>query len=131
METLQKLTDWLGGFPLWGDGSLAVDCTGATPGDCGLVPQGVEVISAQEDVLGNRRSRLRQTFLLRRAAPREAAAAGWLMDFSRWVASNAHTAPALGGRQLLRAEKGKLVSAGQTGMGIYEVRLTLEYDSEE
>ena len=131
MEVLENLKAWLMGFPEWGDAPLAVDCTGAAPGDCGLFPLGVEVVSSRETISGNRYSRLRQTFLLRRAAPRGEDAAGWLMAFSRWAADNAPAAPTLGGHQQLRAEKGRLLSAQQTGMGIYEVRLTLEYDSEE
>ena len=131
MEQLQQLKAWLMGFPLWGAADLAVDCTGAAPGDCGLFPQGVEVVSSREDVLGNRYRRLRQTYLLRRAAVRGEDAAGWLMAFSRWAAEHAAAAPQLGNAQQLRAEKGRLLSAQQTGMGIYEVRLTLEYDSEE
>ncbi len=131
MEQLQKLRAWLMGFPLWGDAPLAVDCTGAAPGDCGLFPLGVEVLRTREDVLGNRHSRLRQTFLLRRSAPRGSDAARWVAAFTRWVRENAAAAPQLGSAQQTLAEKGRLLSAQQTGMGIYEVRLTLEYDSEE
>ena len=98
---------------------------------CRSVSQGVEVLSTREDVLGNRHSRLRQTFLLRRAAPRGSDAGSWMLSFSRWAAEHASAAPRLGNHQLLRAEKGRLLSPGQSGVGTYEVRLTLEYDSEE
>jgi hypothetical protein len=129
MEVLENLKNWLAGFDGWE--AAAVDTLDAVPGSCGLFPLGVEVLKTREDVLGNRHSRLRQTFLLRRSAPRGENAARWVADFSRWAAENAATAPALGDRQQLRAEKGRLLSAQGAGTGIYEVRLTLEYDSEE
>lgn len=131
MEYLEQLRTWLMGFPQWGEGSLTVDITGAEPGSSGLFPVGIEVLSSREDVLGNRYSRLRQTFLLRRAAVRGMDAAAWLLAFSRWATQNAVTAPVFGERQTLRAEKGRLINAAQTGTGFYEIRLTFEYENEE
>ena len=130
MEYLEQLTAWLKGFPQWGEAQLTVDTTGAQPGHCGLFPLGVEVLEDKEDVLGNRHSRLRQTFLLRRMAVRGMDAAAWLLAFSRWVGQNA-AAPVFGLRQTVRAEKGRLLSAPQTGTGLYEIRLTFEYENEE
>lgn len=129
MEQLQQLKVWLAGFPGWA--SATVDTLDAAPGSCGVFPQGIEVVSSREDVLGNRYDRLRQTCLLRRAAPRCGDAAGWVADFSRWLMKNAATAPQLGTRQQLLAEKGRLLSAQGAGAGIYEIRLTILYDSEE
>lgn len=131
MEQLEELTVWLKSFPKWEDTDLAVDTTGAQPGACGLFPVGIEVLECREDVLGNRHSRLRQSFLLRRNAVRGMDAAAWLLAFSRWARQNAATAPVFGNRQTLRAEKGRLTNATQTGTGFYEIRLTFEYENEE
>lgn len=131
MEHLEALTAWLQSFPQWGEGSLTVDITGADPGACGLFPVGIEVLESREDVLGNRYSRLRQTFLLRRNAVRGVDAAAWLLAFSQWAAKNTASAPVFGDRQTLRTEKGRLIQASQTGTGFYEIRLIFEYEHEE
>ena len=131
MEQLEQLKVWLMGFPQWGDVQLTVDITEAQPGACGLFPVGMEALEGREDVLGNRHSRLRQSFLLRRNAVRGVDAAAWLLAFSRWAVKNAAAAPVFGARQTLRAEKGRLVNAAQTGTGLYEIRLTFEYENEE
>ena len=127
MEQLEELKNWIMGFPLWGDVVLTVDITGAEPGACGLFPVGMEQLSLRQDVLGQTVRRLRQQFLLRRQAVRGQDAAGWLLEFQKWAAENAHLAPQFGAQQQLRAEKGRLVTAAQTGLGLYEVRLTVEY----
>lgn len=130
MEQLEALKNWIMTFPRWGNAPLTVDITGAEPGDCALFPVGMEQASIRQDVLGQTVRRLRQQFLLRRSAVRGQDAAGWLLEFQRWVAENAHLAPRFGAQQLLRAEKGRLVTAAQTGLGLYEVRLTVEYTNE-
>ena len=131
MEHLEELIAWLMTFPQWGDADLTVDITGTAPGDCGLFPLGVEVLESREDVLGRRHSRLRQQFLLRRTGVRGADAAAWLLAFQQWAARHADDAPQFGTRQVLRAEKGRLINAAQTGTGTYEVRLTAEYNEGE
>ena len=131
MERLEQVKNWLMGFPLWGEAAPGVDITGAEPGNCGLFPQGVELLQSREDVLGNRITSLRQVFLLRRTALRGDDAAGWLAAFQGCVAKNAATAPQFGLRQRFRAEKGRLIAAAPTGVGTYEVRLTAEYEHEE
>ena len=131
MEQLEQLKRWVMAFPQWGEGALTVDITGAQPGNTGLFPLGVELLESREDLLGFRQNRLRQSFLLRRTAARGMDAAAWLLSFQQWVASNAATAPQFGARQTLRAEKGRLIAAAQTGLGTYEVRLIFEYLCEE
>ena len=130
MEQLEELKNWITGFPQWGDVPLTVDTTGADPGACGLFPLGIEILTQRQDVLGNRHDRLRQRFLLRRTAQRGDDAARWLLAFARWAADNAHTAPTFGAQQRLYAENGRLIAAAQTGLGMYEVRLTAEYTTE-
>ena len=130
MEHLEQLKAWLMGFPRWGEKMPAVDMTGAEPGDTALFPTGQEVLERREDVLGNTVQRLRQTFVLRRTAPRGEDAARWLISFTGWVTENAHTAPVFGAKQQLRCERGRLASPGSTGLGTYEVKLTVEYEKE-
>ena len=130
MEHLEQLKAWLMAFPLWGETMPGVDITGAAPGDCALFPVGLEVLSTREDVLGNTTTLLRQSFLLRRTANRGEDAAAWLMAFTRWANENGKTAPVFGLHQVLRAEKGRLIAPAQTGLGTYEVRLTMEYEKE-
>lgn len=131
MEHLEQLIAWLKHFPQWGEWEPTVDDTGAEPGSCGLFPVGEEVLEQREDVLGNCRTRLRQVFLLRRKAARGMDAAAWLLAFSRWACQNAAGAPVFGTRQKFRAEKGRLTNAAQTGTGMYEIKLTFEYENEE
>lgn len=131
MEQLTELKNWLMGFPGWEDNPPAVDCTGAEPGDCALFPIGLEVVSSREDVLGNTVKKLRQTYLLRRTAPRGADSAAWGMEFTRWANENAGTAPVLGAHQQLRCERSRLISPASAALGTYEVRLTFEYEKEK
>jgi hypothetical protein len=131
MEQLEQLKNWLMGFPLWGESPPAVDITGAAPGDCGLFPLGMEVLEHREDVQGNALTRLRQEFLLRRSANRGEDAAAWLLAFQQWAQENAATAPVFGDRQRLFAQKGRLRNPAQTGLGTYEVTLTIEYVKEK
>ena len=130
MEELTELKDWLQGFPMWGGAELEIDTNGAMPGDRGLFPAGQQVVYTKEDVLGNLTWRIRQTYVLRRMAPRGEEAAAWLLKLQQWVQENAHTAPRFGAQQSVRAEKGRLEKAAQAGMGIYAVSLTVEFTKE-
>lgn len=131
---LQAMTDWLKTCPLWED-TLFVDYTDGIPGKSGLYPGGVEEISRREDVLGNVTARYRCHFDLVRITAgqqdnRENAA--WLLKFQDWVRQQdrAGLAPKFGtepSREHIRAEKGKLKSASQTGTGTYVVHLSAEY----
>ena len=52
MNELELVKTWVQGYP--GLGALQVDALGGRPGDCGLFPQGIQVLQTQEDVQGNR-----------------------------------------------------------------------------
>lgn len=130
MEILEKLRQWLMGFPGWGDAPLAVDTTGSEPGSCGLFPLGQELLERREDVLGGSVCRWRMVFTLRRTAIR--GDSGWLLAFQKWVQSQneQRLCPVLGdepAREQLRAEGGKLVAPAKAGTACYEVRLTAEF----
>lgn len=131
MEFLEKVKAWLQTFPLWAQAPLQIDDTGPEPVNCGLFPIGVEELSQKEDLLGNRQIDYRQTFLLRRIAQREEAASGWLMALQQWVQQQnaAGTAPVPGNaaKSRVRAEKGRLSAATQTGTATYEIRIVFDY----
>lgn len=135
MEILEKMRDWILGFPGWGSQELQIDDLAAAPDQCGLFPTGMEQVSCREDVLGNVTAVWRCHFLLRRTALRCEDAAAWLLDFQDWVRSQSlqGKAPHFGdapGQERVRAEMGKLSSAAQTGTGVYELKITAEYRKE-
>ena len=134
MTDLEKVRQWLLSYPKWEEGGvLYVDHTDAVPGNGGLYPLGLEELSCREDLLGNVtvQCRLRFTFY-RVTAGQDQTHAQWLLDFQQWVQqqSAAGLAPKFGDerhKERLRAEKGKLSEASQTGTGTYAVTLTAEF----
>ncbi len=136
MTDLEKIRQWVLTYPQWGaDGVLYVDYTDAVPGNGGLYPVGMEELSRREDVLGNVTVQCRYRFNLYRVITGQAdnrENAEWLMAFQQWVQQQcaAGLAPQFGdepGKERLRAEKGKLSEASQTGTGTYVVTLTAEF----
>ena len=126
MEYLEKMRAFLQGFPLW-QGEAKTDCAGPKTGSMGLFPLGVTQLSRREDVLGRVVKRYKAEFLLRRCSHREEGA-GWLLELQKWVMEQ--ECPIFGDEphtEKIRAEKGKLVSASQSGMATYEVKLTVEF----
>ncbi len=134
MEDLEKVRQWLQTFPLWED-DLFIDYTGAVPGNTGVYPVGLEELSRQGDILGNVTARCRYRFSLYRVAHRQQDGtdnAGWLMTFQSWVQEQSALglAPAFGdvpAGERLRAEKGRLQQAEQTGTGVYRVDLIADF----
>ena len=128
MEQLEEVKSYLMGFPGWGDVLLSVDTTASEPGSCGLFPLGTEEISRREDVLGNVTLGLRQTYALRRVAPRGEEAALFMASLAEWIRSQ--PAPNLGINTRVRGEKGRLASVGQTGAATYEMKIIAEFEKE-
>lgn len=135
MNDLEKLRKWLLTYPGWGEsGLLYVDYTDAVPG-LGLYPAGLEELSRQEDVLGNVTVKCQYHFALYRvtaAQEDKTEDAQWLLNFQQWVQqqSVAGRAPKFGdvaGAERLRAQKGKLKEASQTGTATYVVTLTVDF----
>ena len=136
MTDLEKVRQWLLTYPRWGeDCQLYVDYTNAAPDNAGLYPAGLEEISRREDVLGNVTLYCRYHFVLHRLVTGQqdnGEHARWLMAFQDWVQrqSAQHLAPVFGdepARERIRAEKGKLKEASQTGTATYTVNLTAEF----
>lgn len=133
MEQLQAIKDLLLRFPQWGDQPLLVDGRQEKPAGCGLFPLGQQVIARREDVLGNQRLRLRQSYLLRRCAFSGESAAQWLLQLQNWLLClpAEELTPLFGRRLRLWAEAGRLTNAKQPGTGIYEVKIHMEYEKEQ
>lgn len=135
MNHLEMLRQWLLTYPNWGEsGPLYVDYTDCVPG-AGLFPAGLEELSRQEDVLGNVTVKCRYHFALYRVSAAQEDRAGeaqWLLGFQQWVQqqSVAGLAPQFGdvpGAERLRAQKGKLKEASQTGLATYVVTLIADF----
>ena len=135
MTALEKVIAWLRTFPLWKEETLHVDYLAAVPGNAGLYPGGLEELSRRTDVLGNVtvRNRLHFVLYLRTAGQQDNGENSlWLMEFQNWVQaqSAAGLAPVFGDApkdETIRAERGKLHNADQTGTGKYAVTLTAEF----
>lgn len=132
MTALEKMKAWLQTFPLW-QGELQVDVSGAMPGEQGLFPQGIQEISRKTDVSGNVTAINRLRFLLYRMAPLgQEEHSLWLLKLQDWIQrqSGEGLAPQFGDdpqRERIRAEKGRLLSAPQSGTGRYAVEITADY----
>lgn len=132
MEQINALRDFLLHFPQWGQQALTVDGGQPLPERSSLFPLGQRVLEQREDVLGNRRLRLRQSFLLRRYASPGENAAAWLLWLQQWLVGQPvqPLETAFGRRLRLQAEDGKRTAASQTGTGIYELKIHVEYEKE-
>lgn len=136
MTNIEKVRQWVQTFPQWEEGNLLyIDYTAAVPGNSGLFPMGLEEVGRTADILGGVTVRCRYRFSLYRVTTGQednARNAAWLMAFQNWVQSQSAQglAPVFGhdpAREQLRAEKGRLQNASQTGTGIYCVDLVAEF----
>lgn len=137
MDDLEKVRQWVQTFPMWEEGNLLyIDYTGAVPGNTGLYPMGMELVSLQEDILGGITAQCRYRFSLYRVTTGQednTRNAAWLMEFQNWVLQQSlqDLAPTFGdepARERIRAEKGKLKDASQSGTGVYAVELIAEFE---
>ncbi len=132
---IEKLTNWLKTFPLWGEAGICVDYVDALPGSTGLYPEGLELAAQHEDILGNVTAVNRARFVLHRVTAGQQdnlENSQWLLRLQGWIQqqSAAGLAPVFGddpGREKITAQKGKLSSASQVGTGKYTVSLTVEF----
>ena len=133
MKEINAVWQYLSRFPLWQDGTSAVDTVPAVPDGCGLFPQGMEVLQHRQDVTGGQKLRLRQTFLLRRRAVHTCQSASWLLRLQGWVAENppCELEPVFGSGLTLHMEKGRMTQKQQTGTALYEGTIIIEYTKEK
>ena len=132
MDILDAVRQWICSFPQWEQGNLVyIDHTDGVPGNLGLFPGGLELVSHRRDILGGQVCRYRYNFALYRVGsqPGDGQDAAWLLEFQRWVMaqSDAGLAPVLGEDTRWRAEKGKLQQRKQPGTGLYVVVLSAEF----
>ena len=134
MTALEKMVQWLKTFPLWNEETLHLDYLGAAPKNSGLYPKGLEEVARREDVLGNVTVLCRLHFMLyRRTFSRQEHNSAWLLQLQQWVQSQsaAGLVPVFGDapeKERIRAEKGSLQEASQTGTGKYAVAITAEFE---
>lgn len=94
--------------------------------------RGITVLDRRENLLGRVTQRCRAEFTLRLCLPRtDADNAARLLDLQTWAAAEnaAGRGPVLGnaGREVLRAEQGRMERADAGGTAVYTVRLQAEY----
>lgn len=125
---IEALKVWLRSYPGW-EGEPLVDKTGPVPGHTGLFPQGVEVLSHREDVLGNTACRCRASFLLLRVSRGGEEDAKWLLDFQDWVRgqSLAGMVPQFGENTFFQARGGRKQEGHTPGMAVHRIELMAEY----
>lgn len=134
MHDLQKIRQFLMGFPQWGDQELTVDYTDGTPGSCGLFFTGREELSRQTDVQGNALVRCRYHFVFHRLTADECTdAAQWLMDLQEWISrqSACGQIPQLGclpDQENFTTCDAKLLRRDGDGCKVYQLRLQVDFD---
>ena len=130
MHDLEKIRQFLMGFPQWGDQTLTVDYTDGKPGSCGLFFLGREELSRKRDVQGNALVGCRYHFVLHRLTVEESAR--WLMDLQAWISrqSACGAAPQLGCLpELEKVTTGdaKLLRRDPNGCLVYQLRLQADF----
>ena len=132
MSNLESICRWIASFPGWEGDAPVLDCLGVAPGSSGLFYEGLTRGKRLGDVAGNEAISCRYQFTLRRVMPRIETAPQWVAEFEHWVLRES----LLGRTPVrehsnapcdIRAEKGKLDAARQTGTGVYTVKLSVEY----
>lgn len=135
MTVLEKMKEWLTGFPLWNGQSLSVDNNDGIPEHCGLYCCGVEEISRKRDVLGNMEITSRLRFSLCRTAGNSRdnmENAQWLLSLQAWIQdqSSLGLTPVFGDvppKERIRAENGRLRDVSQAGTARYTVDIIVEF----
>ena len=111
MEVYEALKEWLREQGAIFD----IDRCDHRIGSIGLFPQGVQVLRQWEDVLGNRKRRVRYRFWLRITAPPGEAMAELLLKLQAEVPKSGFS-----------ATEGTYRKAASDGLATYEIRFTAE-----
>ena len=129
MTDLEKVKMWLELCPYL-QIDTHIDTTQDWPISAGLYPREQRVIKKTEDVLGGKKHRIRQTYLLRLALPEGMEAAVRLQQIQNWIFTqniNLIT-PKLGENVSIFGEDGRLEKASQVGMSLYVLTLKTEFE---
>ena len=129
---MQKLYAFLARAPALQGLTVQVGDVGSAPGTAGLWAGGITVLDRRQNLLGGVRQRCRAEFTLRLCLPdTRAENETRLLALQAWIAaeSAAGRGPVLGnaGREVLRAEQGRMERADAGGTAVYTVRLQAEY----
>lgn len=122
---LTKLMDWLSTFPGLQKADWALDCLPHKPGMATLTSQGIQVLDATEDVMGNRKKTLKLSCQLAFSGIDEAQV---LLDLQHWV-ENQSDLPRLGsGKQSVSLQQGRHLTKNKLGLSIYTAQLEITYE---
>lgn len=111
MDIYEEIKAWVEGVL----GAADIDHLRHTPEAAGLFPQGVQVLRSWEDVVGQKKRRVRYSFLLRLILPPGDRAVVLLLHIQDQAARAGYA-----------AADGKLKKAASDGLAIYEIRLSAE-----
>ena len=110
----QQILHWLRLQPGWERAEL--DALGPCPGDTGLFPLGLQILSRTRDILGNEKSRCRAEFTLAASGAEGPPALPGL-----------ETLPRFGEDQFAQLRLGRLVKRDKHGIARWEAKLRVEY----
>lgn len=136
MNIHEKIFNWLRtwpGFP--GDQPFMLEKTLGNQESWGLFPMGTQILSAQEDVLGNRREKVRQTYVLRHIVSiSESDRTCLLTDLEQWIQqqNGKRCIPTMGqvrSADFIKGEKAHRSQLRSQAMAVYEMILTAEYEN--
>lgn len=135
MNIHEKIFNWLGTWPgLPADQPLMLESTLGNQEGWGLFPMGTQILSSQEDVLGNRREKVRQTYVLRHIGSiSDSDTAFLLTELEQWIQQqNAQRRIPMMGQErsadFIKGEKARRSQLRTQSMTVYEMVLTAEYE---
>lgn len=125
---IEKIRNCIAAYPPFRDFVFTAEALGPGPGQAALICKGREVISRKQDILGSETRRVRLHFVLLLNTAKDPLAdapalAQTLLEFGAWLPEHA---PILGEDQTVRAEKGRLAAASDTGIARYETQVVFE-----
>lgn len=138
MTALEKIRDWIAGYPAFDIlSNFRVDYTDQIPANGGIFPSGLVEVSRTEDILGNIEVENQYNFglyyVFGKAPGDDIGAtvnADWIMGFQEWVQQQSVTgmAPAFGDdpqSEQIKAQNGVLYEADNEGTATYMVQLSV------
>lgn len=140
MTDLEKMRDWLKGFPGGIPDNFQIDFTNEVPQNAGLFPTGMMEISRVEDVIGNVTTNNQYNFGLYAVYNKpddvdeiSTKNAEWIMSFQQWVQEQSikRLAPTFGnvdnGQERIKAQNGQFFGDKDKGVGVYMVTITVTF----